>query len=58
MYSEFGRIVATKDCDGTGPYLDPLQPLSAEQIRKGAEEAGIAAGELEAQIASLNQHLG
>ncbi len=58
MHSEFGRIVGTKDLDGNGPYLDHLKPLSREHIQRAAERAGIAAGDLEAQIASLNQHLG
>jgi hypothetical protein len=58
MHSRFGRIVGTEDLDGIGPFLDHLQPLSREQIQKAAERAGISAGDLEAQIASLNQHLG
>ena len=58
MLSHFGRILSTKNLDGTGPYLDHLQPLSTEHIEEAAAEAGIAVGDLEAQIASLNQHLG
>ena len=58
MYSEFGRIVGTKDLDGRGPYLDPLRPISSKHIEKAAAKAGIAAGDLEAQIDSLSQHLG
>ena len=58
MHSQFGRIVGTRDLDGTGPYLDHLQPLSSEHIQKAAAKAGIAMGDLEAQIDSLNQHLG
>ena len=56
--SSFGKIVITKNLDGIGPYLDPLQPIPREHIEKAATKAGIAAAALEAQIASLNQHLG
>ncbi|HEY9096596.1 MAG TPA: HEAT repeat domain-containing protein, partial [Hydrogenophaga sp.] len=58
MHSQLGRIVGTKDLDGTAPYLDPLLPLTSEHIQKGAERVGIAATDLEAQIHSLNLHLG
>lgn len=58
MHSEFGRIVGTRDLDGVWPYLDPSQPFSLQHIAKAAANVGIAAGDLEAQIASLNQHMG
>lgn len=58
MHSQFGNIVGTRDLDGTGPYLDPREPLPPDHIQEAAEKAGIAAADLEEQIASLNQHLG
>lgn len=58
MHSRFGRVVITKDLDGRGPYLDPLRPIPREHFEKAATKAGIAVADLEAQIASLNQHLG
>ena len=47
-----------KDLDGSGPYLDELQPIPPEHIEKAATKAGVAAADLDAEIASLNQHLG
>ncbi|HLQ44909.1 MAG TPA: hypothetical protein VK137_09290, partial [Planctomycetaceae bacterium] len=56
--SSFGKIVITRDLDGREPYLDPLQPIPRKHIEKAATKTGLAAAALEAQIASLNQHLG
>ena len=48
------RILATKDLDGVGPYLDPLKPIP----RKHIERAGIRPDYIDAQVASLSAHLG
>jgi hypothetical protein len=52
------NLVQTKDLDKNYPYLDPREPLPFDQIQRAATRAGIAPADLEAQIASLNQHLG
>lgn len=57
VLSKFHKTVITRDLDGLQPYLDP-QPILWEHIEKAATKAGIAAVDLDAQIASLNQHLG
>jgi len=58
MHSEFGRILPTRDLDGTEPYLDPLEPIPREHIEKAAAKAGIPPGDIDAQVASLSTHLG
>ena len=58
MHSEFGRILPTRDLDGTGPYLDPREPIPREHIEKAAAEAGIRPEDIDAQVASLSAHLG
>ena len=58
MHSEFGRILPTRDLDGTSPYLDPRQPIPREHIEMAAEEAGISASDLDAMLADLSRHLG
>jgi HEAT repeat protein/energy-coupling factor transporter ATP-binding protein EcfA2 len=58
MHSEFGRILPTKDLDGVGPYLDPWMAIPLGHIQRAAARTGIAPGELEAQLASLSEHLG
>jgi len=58
MHSEFGRILPTRDLDGSGPYLDPLKPIPREHIEKAAAKAGILPEDIAAQVASLSAHLG
>jgi hypothetical protein len=58
MHSEFGRILPTRDVDGAGPYIDPLQPISREHILRAAQETGIRADDINAHLASLSAHLG
>jgi hypothetical protein len=58
MHSEFGRILLTRDLDGTGPYLDPLEPIPREHIEKAAAKAGIRPDDINTQIGSLSAHLG
>ncbi len=58
MHSEFGRILPTRDFDGVGPYLDPLEPIPREHIERAAAKAGIRSDDIDAQVASLSAHLG
>jgi len=58
MHAEFGRILLTRDLDGTGPYLDPLDPVPREQTEKAAAKAGIRPNDIDAQVAALSAHLG
>ena len=58
MHSEFGRILPTRDLDGTEPYLDPLEPIPREHIEKAAANSGIRPGDIAAHVASLSAHLG
>jgi hypothetical protein len=58
MHSEFGRILTTQDVDGMIPYLDPLEPISREHTERAAERADIAPDEVDAEVASLSDHLG
>lgn len=57
-HSEFGRILPTRDLDGVGPYLDPLEPIPREQIMKAAARVGIRPEDIDTQVASLSAHLG
>ena len=56
--SSFGKISITEHLDGREPYLDSHQPIPPEHIERAAAKSEIAAAYLDAQIASLNQHLG
>jgi len=58
MHSEFGRILPTRDLDGVGPYLDPLEPIPRQHFEKAAAKAGIRPHDINAQVASLSAHLG
>jgi hypothetical protein len=58
MHSGFGRILPTRDLDGRGPYLDPLQPISRDHIQKAARRANIRPEDIDTQVASLSAHLG
>jgi hypothetical protein len=58
LHSQFGRILPTRDLDGTGPYLDPLEPIPRMHIEKAAARAGIRPDDIDAQVASLSAHLG
>jgi hypothetical protein len=58
MHSGFGRILLTRDLDGIGPYLDPLEPIPREHIEKAAARAGIGPDDIDAHVTSLSAHLG
>ena len=58
MHSQFGRILPTRDLDGRGPYLDPLQPISRDHIQKAAKKTNIRPDDIDSQVASLSAHLG
>jgi hypothetical protein len=58
MQSEFGRILPTRDLDGAGPYLDPLEPITHEHITQAADRAGIRPEDIDATVAALSVHLG
>jgi len=58
MHSEFGRILPTRDLDGTASYLDPLKPIPRDHIEKAAEKAGVRPEDIDAQVASLSAHFG
>jgi hypothetical protein len=58
MHCEFGRILPTRDFDGIGPYLDPLEPLPREHIEQAAAKASIRPDDIDAQVASLSAYLG
>jgi hypothetical protein len=58
LHSGFGRILLTRDLDGLGPYLDPLEPTPREHLEQAAAKAGIPPADIAAQVASLSAHLG
>jgi len=58
MHSEFGRILPTRDFDGTRPYLDPLEPIPRKHIEHASAKAGIRSDDIDAQVASLSAYLG
>ncbi|TVP67958.1 MAG: HEAT repeat domain-containing protein, partial [Leptolyngbya sp. LCM1.Bin17] len=58
LHSEFGRMLPTRDLDGVGPYLDPLEPILRDHIEKAAQKAGIPAEDIDAQVAALSAHCG
>jgi hypothetical protein len=57
-HSRFSRILLTRDLDGIGPYLDPLEPVTRAHIEKAAKKAGVVPSDIDAQVASLSTHLG
>jgi hypothetical protein len=57
-HSRFGGLVFTRDVDGDGPYLDPAEPVTFEQIERAAEAANIPAASIEETVRSLSAHLG
>ncbi|HKS21497.1 MAG TPA: HEAT repeat domain-containing protein [Thermoanaerobaculia bacterium] len=57
MHCKFGRILPTRDFDGNGPYLDPLEPIPRKHIEQAAAKAGIRPDDIDAQVASLSAYL-
>jgi hypothetical protein len=58
MHSQLGKIVFTRDLDGTSPYLDPLEPITRDHIEKAAGRAGIKPERIDEEVASLSAFLG
>ncbi len=58
MHSQFGRILPTRDLDGSEPYLDPLQPVSRDHIERAAKMTNIRPDDIDAKVASLSAYLG
>lgn len=58
MHSYFGRILTTRDLDGTEPYLDPLEPIPRKHIEQAAVQTGISPDDIDAKVSSLSAHLG
>lgn len=58
LHSRFGRFVTTRDLDGAGPYLDPLEPIPREHIDQAPNEAGIPPEEIDNQVKSLSAYVG
>lgn len=58
MHSKFGGLLPTLYLDGMSPYLDPLEPIPRQHIERAAERAGIPPEDIDAEVASLSDHLG
>ncbi|MEM1280454.1 MAG: HEAT repeat domain-containing protein [Cyanobacteria bacterium P01_H01_bin.152] len=58
LHSEFGRILPTRDLDGIGPYLDPLEPVSQDHIGAAAKKVGISPEDIDTQVATLSAYFG
>lgn len=58
LHSEFGRVLPTRDLDGVGPYLDPLEPVSQDHIESTAKKVGIRSEDIDAQVAALSDYFG
>ena len=58
MHSTFGHILPTRDLDGTGPYLDPLEPIPHNHIEQAAAKSGIRPEDIDATVAALSAHFG
>ncbi len=57
-HSRFGGIVIKGERRGPDSYLDPLEPISRDQIENAARKAGVSPDEIEENVASLSEHLG
>lgn len=63
LHSEFGRRLATRDCDDRAPYLDPrnehdVGDITQAHIRLAAERAMVRPADIGALLAGLKDHLG
>ena len=57
-HSPFGGLVATRDLDRWGPYLDPCEPVAPKHIEGAAQKAGIPPEQVDAAVEALNAFLG
>ncbi len=57
-FSDFGRIVFTRNLDGVRPYLDPVEPVSREHFKKAAKRARVPEDEIDETVRSLSAHMG
>jgi hypothetical protein len=58
LHSKFARLLPTRDRDGVGPYLDPLEPVSPDHIEAAAKKAGIPPEDIDAQVVALSAYFG
>jgi len=58
LHRPSAAILPTRDLDGFGPYLDPLEPIPRVHIERAAQRAGFRLDDIDAAVASLSDHLG
>jgi hypothetical protein len=58
LHSKLGYLLPTRDLDGLGPYLDPLEPVSPYHIEAAAKKAGISPEDIDAQVTALSAYFG
>jgi hypothetical protein len=57
-HSLFGRLLASRDCDGVLPGRDPSKPVGSKEVKAAAGRAGVVTQEVEQVLGSLNAFLG
>jgi hypothetical protein len=49
-------VLASRDLDGTGPWLDPAEPVTLVQLLRAAHKVGLSAAEAAERLALLGHH--
>ena len=52
------RRLLSSDLDGVGPWLDPLSPITPDQITKAATQLNKSPEEIQQRYAKLAEHFG
>ena len=58
QFSEFGKIIFTKDLDGISPWLDPTKPIPQDHIKKAAKKTNIPPHKIDETVQALSKHMG
>jgi hypothetical protein len=58
LHSKLVHLLPTRDLDGVGPSLDPLEPVSPDHIEAAAKKAGISPENIDAQVKALSVYFG
>lgn len=51
-------VTVSQNLDAVGPFWDPLEPLSREQLQKAADQFGWTLSDLEVEVAEWSKALG
>jgi hypothetical protein len=58
IYSKFGELLSSRNCNGQSPLLDLRKPVRRGHIAKAAERAKLSRSEIDDALASLSDYLG